>query len=134
MAGIFETSHDSLPYWWFGFYSLFSIFNILGVELSFRFTVGLTVLALGCLAIFWISCIPHIDFGRNALDIIEGANGKAEHLPGGNGSFLPMGWSGVLSALPFAVWLFLAIEQLPFGRLKNQLIRKEICQKVWVMV
>jgi ethanolamine permease len=28
---------------------------------------------------------------------------------------LPQGWSGVLATLPFAVWLFLAIEQLPLA-------------------
>ena len=32
-----------------------------------------------------------------------------------NGQFLPMGLGGVLAALPFAVWLFLAIEELPLA-------------------
>ncbi len=36
-------------------------------------------------------------------------------LPDGGGAFLPLGWSGVLAALPFAVWLFLAIEELPLA-------------------
>ncbi len=36
-------------------------------------------------------------------------------LPAGGGSFLPLGWTGVLTAMPFAVWLFLAIEQLPLA-------------------
>ncbi len=30
-------------------------------------------------------------------------------------SWLPFGWYGVLATLPFAVWLFLAIEQLPLA-------------------
>src|SRR6185369_13793308 len=33
----------------------------------------------------------------------------------GNGPFLPLGAGGVLAAMPFAVWLFLAIEQLPLA-------------------
>jgi ethanolamine permease len=33
----------------------------------------------------------------------------------GGGAFLPKGWTGVLAALPFAVWLFLAIEELPLA-------------------
>ncbi len=33
----------------------------------------------------------------------------------GGGTFLPFGWKGVLAALPFAVWLFLAIEELPLA-------------------
>ena len=36
-------------------------------------------------------------------------------LPEGNGPFLPFGMAGAFAALPFAVWLFLAIEQLPLA-------------------
>jgi ethanolamine permease len=36
-------------------------------------------------------------------------------LPEGNGPFLPFGIYGVLASMPFAVWLFLAIEQLPLA-------------------
>jgi ethanolamine permease len=32
-----------------------------------------------------------------------------------NGPWLPQGFAGVLATLPFAVWLFLAIEQLPLA-------------------
>ncbi|MDN5204678.1 amino acid permease [Fulvivirgaceae bacterium BMA10] len=115
MSGVFETGTESLPYWWLGFYLLFTILNISGVELSFRLTVVVTILALLCLIVFWISSIGHIDFIKNALNIKAGATGKAELLEGGDGRFLPMGFSGVLKALPFAVWLFLAIEQLPLA-------------------
>jgi ethanolamine permease len=115
MSGIFGTSPDSLPYWWFGFYTAFTILNIIGVELSFRLTVIVTILALLCLVVFWISAFGSIDFFANALNIKAGADGSAELLEGGNGKFLPMGIGGALGALPFAVWLFLAIEQLPLA-------------------
>lgn len=115
MAGIFETDPDLLPFWWFGFYTVFTILNIIGVELSFKFTVVLTLLALLCLLIFWVSSIPSADFYKYALDITTGSNGEAVHLEGGNGEFLPMGIAGILKAMPFAVWLFLAIEQLPLA-------------------
>ena len=115
MSGIFGTSPDSLPYWWFGFYTAFTILNIIGVELSFRLTVLVTILALLCLVVFWISSFGSIDFFANALNIKAGADGSAELLEGGNGKFLPMGIGGALGALPFAVWLFLAIEQLPLA-------------------
>ncbi len=39
----------------------------------------------------------------------------ARELPEGNGPFFPIGFAGVLKTLPFAVWLFLAIEQLPLA-------------------
>ena len=115
MAGIFETSPDMLPLWWLGFYALFTLLNIVGVELSFRFTVTLTLLALACLVVYWISTIGSVDFTKYALDIKAGANGEAEHLEGGGGSLFPFGLSGALKAMPFAVWLFLAIEQLPLA-------------------
>lgn len=115
MAGIFETTSDMLPFWWFGFYTVFTVLNIVGVALSFRFTVVLTLLALACLVVFWVSSISSSDFTQFALDIKAGANGQAEHLPGGGGPFLPMGFMGALKAMPFAVWLFLAIEQLPLA-------------------
>ncbi len=115
MSGIFETGPESLPYWWFGFYAFFTILNIVGVELSFRLTVVITILALLCLVVFWISSIGNLDFATNALNIKAGINGKAELLSGGHGKFLPMGIAGILGAMPFAVWLFLAIEQLPLA-------------------
>jgi ethanolamine permease len=43
------------------------------------------------------------------------ATGAGVELPEGNGPFLPFGTHGVLAALPFAVWLYLAIEQIPLA-------------------
>ena len=43
------------------------------------------------------------------------ATGAAVELPDGHGPFLPFGIYGVLASMPFAVWLFLAIEQLPLA-------------------
>ena len=43
------------------------------------------------------------------------AGRDAIELPDGNGPFLPFGICGALAAMPFAVWLFLAIEQLPLA-------------------
>ncbi len=115
MAGIFGTSPEILPFWWFGFYAVFTGLNVIGVEMSFRFTVALTLLALACLVVYWVSSISSVDFTRYALDIKAGANAQAQHLEGGGGALFPFGWAGALKAMPFAVWLFLAIEQLPLA-------------------
>ncbi len=111
MSGIFGTDPQWLPVWWIGFYILFVGLNIVGVELSFKVTLVVTLLALACLVVFWVSALPTIDFGKWAMNV--GADGNA--LPEGNGPFLPKGFMGVLACLPFAVWLFLAIEQLPLA-------------------
>ena len=111
MSSIFGTSTAMLPLWWIGFYILFVGLNIVGVELSFKVTLIVTLLALACLVVFWFSALPAIDFTRWAMNV--GAEGVA--LPEGKGPFLPKGFMGVLACLPFAVWLFLAIEQLPLA-------------------
>jgi ethanolamine permease len=115
MGGIFETGDAFQPVWWIVFYALFLFFNLLGVELSFRVSVIVTLMALAVLVVFWISAIPEFDFSRYALNMGTDANGALVELPDGGGPLLPLGWHGVLAAMPFAVWLFLAIEQLPLA-------------------
>ncbi|HEY5808628.1 MAG TPA: amino acid permease [Povalibacter sp.] len=115
LGGIFETDAALQPLYWIGCYVLFVALNYWGVAVSFKISVIVTVLALVVLAIFWISAIPHADFTRWALNIGVGPDGALTELPEGGGTFLPKGWGGVLAALPFAVWLFLAIEELPLA-------------------
>lgn len=111
MSSIFGTPSEYQPLWWIGFYLAFVWLNVIGVELSFKVTLVVTLLALACLVTFWFSALPHIDFARYAMNI--GADGA--ELPDGGGPFLPKGVVGILASLPFAVWLFLAIEQLPLA-------------------
>jgi ethanolamine permease len=115
LGAIFETGPGMQPLWWLGGYAVFLALNLLGVELSFRVSVIVTVAALLILAVFYISAIPAVDFDRWALNIGVGANGEKIELAEGGGSWFPFGWKGVLATLPFAVWLFLAIEQLPLA-------------------
>lgn len=116
MSGIFPST-ESFPWiWWIIGYVIFLGLNLLGVEVSFKVSVIVTLLALAVLAIFWVSAIPHFDFNRWALNIgVDPATGGTVELPEGGGPFMPLGWAGVFAALPFAVWLFLAIEQLPLA-------------------
>lgn len=115
LTGIFETPTEAQPLWWIGCYVLFVALNYWGVELSFKISVAVTLLALAVLAIFWISALPQMDFSRWALNIGVGPDGALMELPEGGGAFLPKGIAGALAALPFAVWLFLAIEELPLA-------------------
>ena len=98
-----------------GSYIVFLLLNLLGVELSFRVSVLVTVAALAILAVFWVSALPSVDFERWALNVGVGPDGAPVELPEGGGSWFPFGFKGVLATLPFAVWLFLAIEQLPLA-------------------
>ncbi|MEQ1671426.1 MAG: ethanolamine permease [Hyphomicrobium sp.] len=111
LAAIVGAPTEWQPLFWIGGYILFVGLNILGVEQSFKFSMIVTVLALACLIVFYVSALGHIDFNRWALNI--GTDGK--ELAEGNGPMFPFGNYGILAALPFAVWLFLAIEQLPLA-------------------
>lgn len=116
LTAIFETPAAFQPVWWTMGYAIFVGLNTRGVELSFTVTVILTLLALAILLIFFVSAIPLLDFGKYALNVsVDPSTGAAVELPEGHGPFLPMGTYGVLAAMPFAVWLFLAIEQLPLA-------------------
>src|SRR4029453_16621994 len=75
--------------------------NIAGVEATFRFTVFITALALAILVLFYAAAIPHFDLANARLP--------------GDEPWLLDGVSGVFAALPFAVWFYLAIEQLPLA-------------------
>ncbi|ODN69630.1 amino acid permease [Methylobrevis pamukkalensis] len=103
------------PLIWIVFYAIFLALNIFGLELSFKVTLVVTVISLAVLVFFWVSALPAMDFNRWALNIGVGPDGAAIELPEGGGDFFPFGISGVLATLPFAVWLFLAIEQLPLA-------------------
>ncbi len=93
------------PLLWAAFYALFVGVNIAGVELTFRVTVAITALALLVLVVFWIGALPH--FSWEAALAVEPAPGRTR--------WLPHGWQGVTASLPFAVWFYLAIEQLPLA-------------------
>ncbi|HCQ05201.1 MAG TPA: amino acid ABC transporter permease, partial [Candidatus Latescibacteria bacterium] len=93
------------PIWWLISYILFVGLNMIGVELTFRFTVFITLLALGILIVFWIGAFPLFSWDY-ALNITPQT---------GQSIWLPLGWTGVANALPFAIWFYLAIEQLPLA-------------------
>ena len=115
MGAIFETPTAAQPLWWAAFYAVFLMLNLRGVELSFKVTVSVTLGALAVLVLYWITALPQIDFSRWALNIGAGPDGKPVELPAGGGPWFPFGFKSVIIAMPFAVWLFLAIEQLPLA-------------------
>lgn len=105
LGAVFGTPEAYAPLWWIGMYVLFVGLNILGVEVSFRFTVCITLLALAILLVFYIGALPRFSF-EHALNILPEAGGSR---------FLPRGWMGIGAALPFAIWFYLAIEELPLA-------------------
>lgn len=72
---------------------LFVFVNYLGVKTTATFELAVTVIALIGLAVYWIMAAPHFELSRIIAE-----------------PYLPNGWSGVMAAVPFAIWFYLAIE------------------------
>ena len=109
---------NSEPFWWAVFYVIFVGVNVIGIEATMRFTVVITVLALGVLAIFYVSALVSGDFDPGLwFNIPKDWDGETTSalLGDGGGPFLPFGISGIFKALPFAIWFYLAIEEIPLA-------------------
>lgn len=98
---------DHMWVWWLALYAVFVGLNSLGGEAPFKIAVAVAIISIGILALFAVLALANgaVDLG-NLLDIEPEA---------GNSDFLPFGWEGVLYALPFAMWFFLGIEELPLA-------------------
>jgi ethanolamine permease len=103
---------NSEPWWWAVFYIIFVGINIVGIEITMRFTIFVTILALGILAAFYASAII---LGKVDTSLWTNITSSGDELVGGGGSWFPHGFSGVLKSLPFAIWFYLAIEELPLA-------------------
>lgn len=113
LAAIFGTPIEVLPLWWIAGYAVMLLLSFRGLELSMQVVVAVTVAAIAILLFFFVASVPYLDFAKHALNIGVGPDGKMIKLAEGNGPWLPGGMSGIFLALPFAVYMFLAIEQLP---------------------
>jgi ethanolamine permease len=111
MAGLLDVTGEpwwnSYVTWTLVFYVIFVGLNIVGIEATMRFTVLINILALGILAFFFISVIASGKYDSNLLTNITPDPGET--------SFLPKGIGGIFPAIPFAIWFFLAIEELPLA-------------------
>ncbi|RLQ96175.1 ethanolamine permease [Falsibacillus albus] len=76
-----------------GVFVLFILINLIGVKGAALIELVATILALIGLAIYYAAGLPHID-----AKVIF------------NESSFSHGWTGVMAAIPFAIWFFLAIE------------------------
>ncbi len=99
------------PAWWAILFVVFTAINIAGARLAFWIAILLSLLALAALATFWGGALQQFDFSLWALNI--DANG--EELFDGGGPWLPFGVAGIGAAIPFAIWFFLGVEQVPLA-------------------
>jgi ethanolamine permease len=88
-------------------YLIFVGIHLWGVGEALRVMFLITGVALVALVAFVIGMVPKFDAG-NLFDI------AATDAMGAN-DFIPMGFAGVLAALVYGIWFFLAIEGVPLA-------------------
>jgi ethanolamine permease len=99
LGAIFGTPATWTPLWWLACYIIFVLLNVWGVEVSFRVSAATTIGALIVLAVFY----------GGAAHLFDPQRWAPIH-----GALFPRGVAGgVFGSLPFALWVYLGIEQLP---------------------
>ena len=99
----------TLPGWllYIILYVLFIALNSAGASISFRFAIVVSVISIGIILVFSAMAIFSGAFQwANLWDIAPDP---------GESAFLPHGVFPILFALPFAMWFFLGIEELPLA-------------------
>ena len=99
---------DEAPFWvtaaiWVLAYMFFVGINIHGASLTLRMGLVITSIAAAVLIVFYVGAVV-----GGSFDFQVALNNEPE-----GGSAFPL--SGIFAALPFAIWFYLAIEQLPLA-------------------
>lgn len=90
------------------FYIVFVGLHLFGVGEALKVMLFITAIAALALLVFIIGMVPHFAVD-NLFDIAVNENAA------GASVFLPEGFIGIWAALPFAMWLFLAVEGVPLA-------------------
>ncbi|PZU45711.1 MAG: amino acid ABC transporter permease [Microbacterium sp.] len=102
----------SLPpfVWWLILYAIFIALNAAGAAISFGFAIVVSIISIGIIVVFGVMALVSGAFSWDSLWDIP-----VDETAAGASTFLPMGFGAILFALPFAMWFFLGIEELPLA-------------------
>jgi ethanolamine permease len=89
-------------------YLVFLAINVLGVRETLWSVFAVTIVSVVMLIIWGLALIP--SWSASGFTDIAVDPDKA-----GSSDFLPLGIAGILGALPFAIWFYLAIEGTPLA-------------------
>lgn len=104
--------------WWLGLYAIFVALNAAGAHISFRFATVVAFISVGILVLFGVMAAVSGKVNFAGLFDIAPVDGGS--------LFLPFGIGAVLFAMPFAMWLFLGIEELPLAAEEAHAPEKDI--------
>ena len=93
--------------WWVILYVAFIALNAAGASISFKFAIVVSIISIGIILVFSAMAVFSGAFSWDALWNIAPDAGQT--------AFLPHGVLPILFALPFAMWFFLGIEELPLA-------------------
>lgn len=96
-----------MPVWWLILYVAFVALNSAGANISFKFAIVVSVISVLIVVVFALMAVFSGAFNPALLFDIVPDPGQSE--------FLPHGVLPIFFALPFAMWLFLGIEELPLA-------------------
>ena len=104
-----ELLNFSMPtwVWWIILYVVFIALNSAGAAISFKFAIVVSIISIGIILVFSAMALFSGAFQWANLWDIAPDPGQTE--------FLPHGVLPILFALPFAMWFFLGIEELPLA-------------------
>lgn len=89
-------------------YVIFIGIHLFGVGEALKIMLVITSIAALAIIAFVLGMIPHFEIA-NLLDISVNTTAL------GSNAFLPEGYIGIWTAIPFAIWLFLAVEGVPLA-------------------
>jgi ethanolamine permease len=130
IGGYMQTLVPGVPQfvWWIAFYLVFVGINIRGVELTFKVGLAVTLVAACVLMVFYVSAVVSGAFDFDLLFNVPADEGNSA-------DGLPKGWWGVFAALPFAIWFYLAIEQLPLAAEESHDVARDMPKAlIWGIV
>ncbi|MGX5682598.1 amino acid permease [Schumannella luteola] len=93
--------------WWVVLYVVFIALNSAGANISFKFAIVVSIISIAILLVFSAMALFTGAFSWDSLWNMPPDEGQT--------AFLPHGVLPILFALPFAMWFFLGIEELPLA-------------------
>lgn len=104
--------------WYLVLYIAFIALNAAGASISFKFAIVVSIISIAILLVFSAMAVFSGKFDPASLfNIVPDA---------GQTAFLPHGVLPILFALPFAMWFFLGIEELPLAAEESMNPTKDI--------
>ena len=104
--------------WYLVLYIAFIALNAAGASISFKFAIVVSIISIAILLVFSAMAIFSGKFDPESLFNIVPDPGQT--------AFLPHGVVPILFALPFAMWFFLGIEELPLAAEESHNPSKDI--------